>query len=102
MIKKNGAHSDQCAILHGTGVHHRAMADCYAIPNCKRPGIVGHMQRDIILNVRSFTDPNRAYIAPDNRIKPHTGFRPDLHITYDTRPIGKKYCFMNLRMDSTI
>jgi hypothetical protein len=78
------------------------MADGDVAANLQGSGIVGDMQRGIILHIGSLADSDRANISTHNGIEPHARIGSDPHITYDTSPVCQKYSFMNLGMNSPV
>ena len=79
-IEHDRADPDQCAIADPTAVHDRAMADRDLITELGRVAALGHMQRRLVLNIRSFADANMMNIATQDRPVEDARIEPDLNV----------------------
>jgi len=79
-IEHDRADPDQRAIADATAMHDRAMADRDLITEEGRVAALGHMQRRLVLNIRSFADANMMNIATQDRAVKNARIEPDLDI----------------------
>src|SRR5262249_37338943 len=70
-IENHRAHSDQNAVLDDAAMQNHVMPHNDIGSDDGRPGVVGHMDRGVVLNVRAVANPNEVHVATQHGVEPN-------------------------------
>ena len=71
-------------------MQYRIVADSHLIADNRRD-VRRHVDRNVVLDIRAATDPDRGQVTTEDRPIKNRGILAHFHVTHEKRPVGNEH-----------